>query len=370
MRVAGLFAGIGGLELGLDGEPVLFAENFGPAQRVLAEHFPGVPVVSDVRDLDTLPDCDVVTAGFPCQDLSPAGRKQGLGGRQSSLVSEVFRLLERRPVPVVLLENVMNMLMLDGGRTMAYVTGSLEALGYRWAYRTVDSRTTGVPQRRRRVYLLASTDIDPARVLFADEAVPVLLHQPYRTAAWDWFGGRRGCAFVWDSTPTIMTKPAIAVWARDEPPGRQVLALQDPEQLERLQGFPPGWTAVAGSVTNRCRLIGNAVTVDVVRWVGRRLRDPGRPEKQETPVERSAFTRWPSAARGEWGRTWAVQASHWPVSSAWTPLDEFIDLERLAPLSSRATAGFLRRVRTFKPKLPPGLLTVLEQHVSYHGGNL
>jgi DNA (cytosine-5)-methyltransferase 1 len=370
MRVTGLFAGIGGLELGLDGEPVLFAENFGPAQRVLAEHFPGVPLIGDVRDLDTLPDCDVVTAGFPCQDLSPAGRKRGLHGRQSSLVAEVFRLLERRPVPVVLLENVMNMLTLNGGHALGYIVGSLEALGYRWAYRTVDSRTTGIPQRRRRVYVVASTDIDPARVLFADEAVPVLSYQPCRTAAWDWFGGHRGCSFIWDSTPTIMTKPSIAVWHRDEPPGRQALALKDPEQLERLQGFPVGWTAVAGSVTHRYHLIGNAVTVEVVRWVGRRLRNPGRPEVQETPVDRSTLTRWPSAARGEQGRTWAVQASHWPVSSRWTPLDEFIDLDRLAPLSPRATAGFLRRVRAFKPKLPPGFLAVLEQHLLYHGGRL
>ena len=94
--VAGLFAGIGGIELGLreaGASTELLCEWWEPAQRVLTHHFPDVPVVGDVRELDRLPDVDLVAAGFPCTDLSQAGRTKGISGEASGLVAEVFRLL-------------------------------------------------------------------------------------------------------------------------------------------------------------------------------------------------------------------------------------------------------------------------------------
>src|SRR4051794_25833127 len=94
--VAGLFAGIGGIELGLHAaghETVLLCDSDAASQAVLAERFDGVPLVGDVRELISLPRADMVAAGFPCQDLSQAGRTAGIGGNQSSLVAEVFRLL-------------------------------------------------------------------------------------------------------------------------------------------------------------------------------------------------------------------------------------------------------------------------------------
>src|SRR6476659_5509558 len=92
-RIAGLFAGIGGLELGLHDagfESVLLCEVWDAAQAVLEDRFPGIPLVGDVREIEALPDAEIVTAGFPCQDLSQAGRTAGIAGRNSGLVSEVF----------------------------------------------------------------------------------------------------------------------------------------------------------------------------------------------------------------------------------------------------------------------------------------
>lgn len=101
MKVAGLFAGIGGLEAGLaesGHEATLLCEVWEPARRVLVCRFPRVPTEADVRDLRSLPgDVDLVTAGFPCQDLSQAGGTAGIDGDRSSLVSQVFRLLDGRP---------------------------------------------------------------------------------------------------------------------------------------------------------------------------------------------------------------------------------------------------------------------------------
>jgi DNA (cytosine-5)-methyltransferase 1 len=96
LRVAGLFAGIGGLELGFAraGHHAEFlCELDAAASAVLADRFPNVPLVGDVRDIERLPTVDLVAAGFPCQDLSQAGRTVGITGSQSGLVDEVFRAL-------------------------------------------------------------------------------------------------------------------------------------------------------------------------------------------------------------------------------------------------------------------------------------
>jgi DNA (cytosine-5)-methyltransferase 1 len=159
LRVAGLFAGIGGIELGLHAaghETVLLCDFESASQAVLAERFRGVPLVGDVRELIALPRVDVVAAGFPCQDLSQAGRTAGINGERSGLVSEVFRLMRQSDAQWLLLENVPFMLQLERGEAMHFLTSSLEELGFRWAYRVVDARAFGLPQRRQRVVLLAS----------------------------------------------------------------------------------------------------------------------------------------------------------------------------------------------------------------------
>src|SRR5688572_18755475 len=99
LNVAGLFAGIGGIELGLQmagHHAQLFCESYPPARAVLKKRFSDTRIVGDVRELGALPrstKIDLVTAGFPCQDLSQAGETRGLNGTQSSLVRNVFRVL-------------------------------------------------------------------------------------------------------------------------------------------------------------------------------------------------------------------------------------------------------------------------------------
>ena len=181
MKVVGLFAGIGGFEVGLAGAghaTILACECWAPAVAVLEARLPGVDNHPDVRTLPDLPaDTELVCAGFPCQDLSQAGKTTGIEGARSGLVGEVFRLLDRalaagRPVPRVLLENVPFMLQLEGGRAIERLVRAFEERGYRWAYRIVN--TLGwLPQRRERVFLLAAREEDPGDVLLGDEAVPL-----------------------------------------------------------------------------------------------------------------------------------------------------------------------------------------------------
>ena len=158
--VAGLFAGIGGIELGLHRaghETELVCDSDAGALAVLEERFPGVHRHGDIRTLARLPKrVDLLAAGFPCQDLSQAGRTAGIGGARSGLVHEVFRLLRTRSVPWILIENVPFMLQLARGEALDVIITELEELGYRWAYRVVNSQAFGLPQRLQRVFLLAS----------------------------------------------------------------------------------------------------------------------------------------------------------------------------------------------------------------------
>lgn len=374
--VAGLFAGIGGVEVGLHasgGRTELLCEWWEPAQAVLAHRFPGVPLAGDVRELDALPDVDVVTAGFPCTDLSQAGRTKGITGEASGLVAEVFRLLRHRRVPVVVLENVRNMLVLDGGGAMRYLVDELERLGYRWAYRLVDSRFTGVPQRRQRVILVAALDVDPSTVLFADNAgEPPADHFASDVHGFYWTEGLRGLGWARDAVPTLKGGSTVgipsppAIWSPTADLGRMIVT-PSIEDAETLQGFERGWTAEAATISNRkgtrWKLVGNAVTTGVSRWVGERLVSPGEPVVTRDRL--LVAGRWPTAACGGGGEVWAVDASLWPRREPYRHLAEVVDLDDAPPLSGRAAAGFLERASRSTLRFADGFLADVAEHAEF-----
>jgi DNA (cytosine-5)-methyltransferase 1 len=364
MRVVGTFSGIGGLELPFHEsghEPMLLCDNWKPSQQVLADRFAGVDLVADIRDLADagLPaGVELLTAGFPCTDLSQAGRKAGIGGSESGLVRQVFRLLETHPsISWLVLENVRNMLVLDRGEAMRFLTESLNALGFRWAYRLVDSRFTGVPQRRHRVILVAARGAaeDPRRVLFADEADEPD-HAGGRHLRSDAFGfywteGLRGLGWAVDAVPPLKGGSSVGIpsppgiWVPSAPLGRRIL-VPGIEHAELLQGFERGWTKAAeagGRNSPRWKLVGNAVTAGVGRWLVSRIEKPGDPAV--TVSRRSPVTgRWPSAAWGDSGGSWAVDASTWPLRGQYQHLLDIVDVDEASPLSARGAAGFLGRL--------------------------
>ncbi len=369
MRVTGLFAGIGGLELGLASAghtTELLCEIEPGARAVLAARFPELPLYEDVTTLRSIPTSDLLVGGFPCQDLSQAGKTAGIAGARSGLVGHVFRLLESHKIPHVLLENVPFMLQLSAGRAMAVVVDALEGLGYRWAYRVVDTRAFGIPQRRRRVVLIASKSLDPRDVLFADEEPePPILDRQDAAYGFYWTEGLRGLGWAIDAVPTLKGGSGLgipsppAVWLPD---GRFV----KPEirDAERLQGFAPDWTEPALSATragHRWKLVGNAVTVDMAKWAGRRLRDPGTYDTQRDLPLASGGS-WPTAAWGERGRRHAVQITEWPCCIKAPRLLDFFDYPT-EPMTHRAMNGFLERARRSTLRFRPGFLDSAAQYV-------
>lgn len=394
LAVGGLFAGIGGIEQGFAraGHRAAFlCERDEHAARVLAARFPEVQVHPDVRELvaiaDSLPHIDVLVGGFPCQDLSQAGLTQGIRGERSGLVSHMLDLMERldrraNPARWLVFENVSNMLRLDGGAAMDYLTNKLVELGYAWAYRLVDTLGFGIPQRRHRVLMVASKYEDPRRVLFTQDAGRPPSTGEGRSIGFYWTEGLRGLGWAEDAVPTLKGGSGLgipsppAVWtpefAREDAPEFGTIVLED---AERLQGFEAGWTDVPLAdgrpmpIGARWRMVGNAVTVDVAAWLGERLAQPADPVCRAFP--RVAFARWPDAAYGSEEGLYEVVASKWPVNRPLEPLVDFLRYG-LAPLSLKAAVGF--RERTMRARLDfsfrQDFLDALDVYILERGGDV
>ncbi|MGE3401669.1 MAG: DNA cytosine methyltransferase [Vicinamibacterales bacterium] len=368
----GVFAGIGGIELGLSRagfSPELICEIDPGAAEVLRRRL-RAEVKPDVRTLGAFPKVDLVAAGFPCQDLSQAGRTAGIDGSQSRLVCEVLkRLGARRSGPRwLLLENVPFMLQLQRGRALRYLVDELEALGFAWAYRIVDARAFGLPQRRRRVLLLASRTEDPRPVLFGsdagDEPTPF---QGSQLCGFYWTEGSRGLGWAVDAVPTLKGGSTLgipsppAIWD----PADGSITTPDIRDVERLQGFAPGWTQPALSAPgvrrgHRWKLVGNAVSVPMAEWLGRQVVNPSGSIPASTRLQGSYA--WPQAAWGYKGAVHAVDVSAYPVRKERVSLRAFLRFPRV-PLSHRAASGFLNRARASGLRFEDGFLEQVRRHV-------
>jgi len=371
MKVVGLFAGIGGFEVGLGysgHETLELCEIKAEASAVLSARFPDIPITSDIRSIRRLrADAELVCAGFPCQDLSQAGLTSGLAGRNSGLVHEVFRLLRATRAPWLVLENVPFMLQLNGGRAMRDIIQNLEDLGYRWAYRVVDTFSFGLPQRRERVYLVASVDGHPEDVLLADDRP---LERPTTDLnrfahGFYWTEGRGGLGWAVDAVPTLKNGSTIGI---PSPPAILMpdgnIIKPDIRDAERMQGFDADWTFHAETVaksSSRWSLVGSAVSVPVSRWLGSRLKKPG----EFDPVRCGDFPetgKLPRAACGDHRGRCAVQISSDPIGKRPAHLIQFLHYPG-TQLSAKATDGFYRRALTAKLRFAEGFLEAVREHL-------
>ena len=167
MRHASFFSGVGGLDLGFERagiETVSVSEIDPYANAVLAERFPGAPNLGSITevDADDIPEADIWSGGFPCQDLSVAGKRAGFAGKRSSLAFTFLDLVEQRRPRWLVLENVPGLFSSNNGADFGRLLNEMEQLGYGVSWRTLDARYFGVAQRRRRVFLVASLESDRA----------------------------------------------------------------------------------------------------------------------------------------------------------------------------------------------------------------
>lgn len=166
MRTAvSLFAGVGGFDLALQRngfKVVASVEIDKKASAVLAKHFPDSTLFGDITEVSGeqliaagfIPESGIITGGFPCQDLSVAGKRAGLVGKRSGLFWEICRILDETGSQAFILENVPGLLSSNNGADMAVVIEALVKRGYRVGWRVLDAQYFGVPQRRRRVFIV------------------------------------------------------------------------------------------------------------------------------------------------------------------------------------------------------------------------
>lgn len=366
MSVAGLFAGIGGFEVAFENagfETNVLVEVDDGARAVLEARFPNVNIRSDVQHLSQLDsDTTIVTAGFPCQNLSMAGDKAGISGPKSGVVEKLFSLIAKCRPEMVVIENVYFMLQLDSGQAMDWLASQFEEMEYHWAYRVVDTMGFGIPQRRRRVFMIGSRDIDPRRVLFADNEPAACGSKPTleRPLGFYWTEGRSGIGFTVDGIPPLKVGSAVGIAS---PPA---VLFPDGEVLmpslaagEELQGFLAGWTKAADGKAgrnSRWRMIGNAVSVPVAEWVAERIKAPGTVlDFEESEIEPG---RWPSAGWNVGNGRVGTVCSEKPVKTETPSISRFRDVS-WPRLSERAITGFIGRAESANLRMPDGFLAAL-----------
>ena len=179
-----LFAGVGGFDLAMQRQGVKVVASVEidkKCNEVLAQHFPDATQFTDVttvkgEDLINAgfnPSKGIITGGFPCQDLSVAGKRAGLAGARSGLFWEIARLVEETQSEYFIIENVPGLLSSNNGADFGVVIGTMADLGYSVGWRVLDAQYFGVPQRRKRVFIVGrrSSDRGIAEILFKSEGL-------------------------------------------------------------------------------------------------------------------------------------------------------------------------------------------------------
>lgn len=285
LKVLDLFSGIGGFSRGLERtggfKTVAFCEINPFCRQVLAKHWPGVPIHDDIQTLsaDWLAEMgtwpDVICGGFPCQDLSYAGKGAGLAGERSGLWRKYARLIGEIRPQYVLVENVAALL----GRGLGDVLGDLAALGYDAEWHCIPASYVGAPHQRDRVWIIAHSDTQgihgecdvagsntegrrksPARSVREDVAIAATLANPDSQGLEGWISAilheRAGQRVAGARGPSASTP----TYGRD---GDANWWLVEPDVGRVAHGI--------SSRVDRLKALGNAVVPQIPELIGRAI---------------------------------------------------------------------------------------------------
>lgn len=331
LRYLSLFAGIEAWSCAVrdmsEFEPVAFAEVDPFACAVLQYHYPNVKNLGDVTQIDGRAyrdKVDIIVGGSPCQGFSIGGRKEGLRDPRSALAMAYVRLVGEMRPKWLLWENVPG--VMSCGQDFRCFLAALDGLGYSLAWSVLDSQFWGVPQRRRRVFLVGRLGADwerPATVLLEPESMCRNPPPRRKKGQEDSRPAQRGsnvcrewggvaepvagalCARDYKSVTSTIDGKLIAEPKQndtfatlcasgagcdrpsaqgsqldflvvDVPRPQYVVRRIVPEEAEALQGFPRGWTDIEyrgkpAPDTARYRALGNSMTVPVMAWIARRI---------------------------------------------------------------------------------------------------
>jgi DNA (cytosine-5)-methyltransferase 1 len=262
--------------------PAWFSEVDPFCCALLKERYPHVENLGDLTKIEAVPAVDLIVAGTPCQSFSVQGKQNGLDDARGRLALRFCELVGQCRPRWIVWENVPGVLTTDSGRAFGAFLGGLAKLGYGTAYRVLDAQYFGVPQRRRRVFVVGHyRDWRSAAAVLFDWPQ----HRPHEIAASEVPGQVQriaGCpepllGWTGDETPKFGVEivPTLRAQQGGEGVGiigRGMLRRLTITEWERLQGIKDGYTDIPGwSESQRRKAIGNAFCVNVIRWIGRRI---------------------------------------------------------------------------------------------------
>lgn len=273
MKLIDLFSGIGGFSLGFQRAGFHFTEHYFSEidKHAIANYkknFPNAKYIGDITSVHggDFTDIDIITFGSPCQDFSLAGRREGLKGNKSSLIQHAIALIAQLRPSVFIWENVKGAFSSNSGEDFwAIIKAFANIGGYRLEWQLLNTSWV-LPQNRERIYVIGHLAGRSEQGVF-----------PIREIAKDSFKKTRN---IYDYSRTILRgyKNSTSTGSFIKTKDNKIRYLTEIE-CERLQGFSDNWTQYGdynGIIkpivkTQRYKLIGNAVTVDIVELIAKRL---------------------------------------------------------------------------------------------------
>lgn len=239
------------------------------ANQIYKKHF-GECDQRDIRTVpaDSIPNHDLLCAGFPCQSFSIAGKRRGFNDTRGTLFFDIVRILNAKRPRLCLLENVKGLLSHDQGRTFKTIISTLVELGYDIQWQVVNSKNFGVPQNRERVFIIGHLRGTPRPKVFPIGESSQILNQEKRGQPENGKGIRSEISSTIDTRYGALRNVG-ETYIKTKHLGQAIRRLT-PIECERLQGFPDNWTEGI-SDTQRYKCLGNAVTVNVIEYLGKLL---------------------------------------------------------------------------------------------------
>lgn len=326
IKVASLFSGIGGFEKGLmqasDNIEIVFSSEIDKYAREIYKNNYGVEPYGDITKINAtdIPDHAILCGGFPCQAFSIAGLRRGFEDTRGTLFFEIMRIVEAKRPKLLFLENVRNLLSHDEGRTFHTILKSMDDMGYDAEWQVFNSKNHGVPQNRERVFIVGHLRGAGTRQIFPitenDRQTDEIQRQHTNCITARYEGGQATGTYIVEGEQyeeRIITHSLYPRSSKTNKGGTGHLQKDDgtaycldcgniqaveiagcltggghsgglhsdmttvetdnrirrltPIECERLQGFPDNWTEGVSN-TQRYKCIGNAVTVNVIEFIG------------------------------------------------------------------------------------------------------
>lgn len=364
LKYISCFSGIGGLEA--SGPPELFCEFDSECQAVLSQLYPGVPIWPDVQTLRP-PQADVVAGGWPCQDISIAGKQVGLSGLRSSLLIDMLRVANEAGAHSIVAENVPNLLRMRSGREFTATLAAFQAEGFGYVgWRMLNARDFGLPQHRTRLLIIASKERSLVKSLFRQ--IPPLAHditdarKRNAAAGFYWTGGIHSINYSRGYVPTIKIGSALGIPSPPAVHYGDVVRIITPSESLSLQGFSLSHNVFA-KPSSAYKASGNAVARPIGLWVFDGLEIhvadsdidwvATQPTLWDDPLLPVKF---PTAGIYDHGELHPIAVNSNPKA---TNLIDFLDIDEISRLSPRASLGLLGRLNRSGQSCPPELLAVL-----------